>query len=179
MCFQFQTPRLVLRPWTPDDRPALARMAGDTQMMRYVTQGRTWSDPEIDEFLARQRRHLARHGICFGAAELRAGGEVIGVAGMQPHDDGQFELGWWIWKDYWGCGYATEAMQPFVEHAREVMRLECVVAIIDPPNLASRRVAEKLGFRYRCTKSARETVATRDDIPIDYFRLDLANVSSA
>ena len=176
MGFLFKTARLCIRPWTLADRPALARMAGDPEMMRFITRGRIWSDDEVDEMLERQARQLQQYGICFGAASLADSGEVVGLVGLQPHDDGQFELGWWIWKAHWGQGLATEAIQPFIDHARDVMRLTRLVAVIDPPNAASRRVAEKLGMRFECIKSARETVARREDIPIAYYGLSLATV---
>lgn len=173
MPFELLTARLRIRPWESGDRPAIARMVRDPDMMRHITRGRTWSDTEVDEILARQARHLERFGACFGAVELVETGEVVGLAGLQPHDDGQFELGWWIWKEYWGRGLATEAMRAVVDHARDVMGLQRVVAVIDPPNIASRRVAEKLGMRYECTRSARETIATREDMPIAYYGLAL------
>lgn len=154
-------------------------MSGDAEMMRYITRGKTWTGQAVDEFLSRQQRHLANHGVCFGAVGLRECDTAIGLAGMQPHDDGRFELGWWIWKAHWGRGYATEAMQPFITHARDAMRLDCLVAVIDPSNKASQRVAAKLGFHYLCTRSARETIATREDIPIGYYRLNLGASNTA
>ena len=125
------------------------------------------------ELLARQARHLENHGVCFGAVELLSTGEVIGLVGLQPHDDGQFELGWWIWKEHWAMGYATEAARAFVAHARDVMGLNRLVAVIDPPNAASIRVAEHLGMSFECIKSAAETMARREDIPIAYYGMDL------
>lgn len=168
-----QTERLTIRPWRSEDRPALERMVRDPEMMRYVTQGRTWSDEAIDEMLERQQGHLAKHGVCFGAAELRETGEVIGLVGLQQLDDGEFELGWWIWKEHWGQGFATEAARAFVDHARDVMGLKTLVAVIDPPNAASKAVAEKLGLRCECIKSARETIARREDMPIAFYRMQL------
>lgn len=56
--------------------------------------------------------------------ELGETREVIGLVGLGPHDDGEFELGWWTWKEYWGRGYAGEAAWAFVMHARDVMGLE-------------------------------------------------------
>ena len=173
MTFEFFTERLRIHPWRVADRPALERMARDPDMMRYITDGRTLADDEVDELLERQARHLRNHGICFGAVELQATGEVIGLVGLQPHDDGQFELGWWIWKAHWGRGYATEAAAAFVRHAGEVMGLDRLVAVIDPSNAASIKVAEHLGMNFECIKSARETIAKRPDIPIAYFAMKL------
>jgi len=171
MSFEFVTERLRLRPWRPADRPALERMVHDPDMMRYITHGRTWTDKEVDELLERQARHLKNHGVCFGAVELLATGEVIGLVGLQPHDDGEFELGWWIWKAHWGRGYATEAARAFIAHARDVMGLDRLVAVIDPPNAASIQVAERLGMAFERIKSASETIARREDIPIAYYGL--------
>jgi RimJ/RimL family protein N-acetyltransferase len=42
--FEFVTERLRIRPWRADDRPTLARMVCDPDMMRYITLGRTWSE---------------------------------------------------------------------------------------------------------------------------------------
>lgn len=175
MAFFFPTSRLSIRPWRERDRPALERMATDLDMMRFVT-GSAWPAEQIDEFMARQQRHLRNHGVCFGAVELGDRMQVIGVAGMQPLTggsfDGEFELGWWIWKDFWGQGLALEAIAPFVPHARN-MGLPRLLAVIDPPNSASIRVAEKLGMRYERTVSASETVATRENKPACIYAMSL------
>jgi len=151
-------------------------MATDLDMMRFIT-GEAWPATQIDEFLVRQQRHIRNHGVCFGAVELTDRMQVIGIAGMQPLDgsdfEGDFELGWWIWKDLWGQGLALEAIQPFITHARN-MGLKRVLAVIDPPNSASIRVAEKLGMHYDRTVSARKTVVTRKDTPACIYAMDLA-----
>lgn len=166
-----ETDRLIIRPWRHEDRPALARMAGDAEMMRYVTRGQTWSDEAVDQMLERQRLHLAQHGVCFGATQLKSSGEVIGVVGMQQLDGGEFELGWWIWKDYWGRGFATEAAGAYVEYARDAMGLKTLVAVIDPPNIASKVVAERLGLRFERIMNARRTISRRDNEPIALYRV--------
>ncbi len=175
MAFFFPTSRLTVRPWRARDRPALERMATDLDMMRFIT-GHAWPAEQIDEFLARQERHIRNHGVCFGAVELTERSQVIGIAGMQPlgagEFHGQFELGWWIWKDFWGQGMALEAITPFIIHARN-MGLRRLLAVIDPPNAASIRVAEKLGMHFDCTVNARETVATRANKRVSIYAIDL------
>ncbi|MBY6203957.1 GNAT family N-acetyltransferase [Halomonas denitrificans] len=189
------TERLRIRPWhagrTPPtveavddalasgDRTALARMATDAEMMRYVTGGQPWSPERIDAFLQRQAGFAARHGLAFGAVERRSDGEVIGLCGIQPldagHLDGHFELGWWIWRDHWGRGYASEASRAVLEHARDVLRLDRLLAVIDPPNLASIRVAEKLGMRFTEILPARATRTDRDDKPVALYEVRFAD----
>lgn len=171
MAFYFPTRRLVVRPWRERDRPSLERMTADAEMMRFIT-GRPWSGDEIDELLQRQQRHLRSHGVCFGAVEHARDGVVIGMAGMQPLDSGEFELGWWIWKDHWGRGYAVEAARPFLGFARN-MGCRLLLAVIDPPNSASIRVAEKLGMHFDRTARACETISTRADRPVSIYALAL------
>ncbi|MGB0514754.1 MAG: GNAT family N-acetyltransferase [Wenzhouxiangellaceae bacterium] len=169
----FITRRLLIRPWRADDREELHRWTGDVTMMRYITDGRPWDTEEVDELMKRQQRHLDAHDVCFGAVQRLDDARLVGLAGMQPLDTGDFELGWWIWKDHWGRGYAPEAIAPFIEHARNTMGLQRLVAVIDPPNSASIRVAEKIGMRFERNMSARDTIAKRPDKVISLYAMSL------
>jgi RimJ/RimL family protein N-acetyltransferase len=100
MAFEFRTERLRIRPWTVRDRHALVRLTGDADMMRFLSNGEPWPDHRIDELIGRIDGHVRTHGIGFGALERLEDGEVVGLAGLQQLDDGDFELGWWIWKDH-------------------------------------------------------------------------------
>ena len=51
-------------------------------------------------------------------------------------------------RSYWGRGYATEAAQAVRDYAFNRLRLPRLIAMIDPQNIASIRVAEKLGMYY-------------------------------
>lgn len=171
--FLIETPRTRIRAWRDDDRAAFAQMVADTEMMRYVSAGRVWNEDEIDEFFARQAHHLASRGFCMGALVLKETDRVIGVAGMQPLDlDDEIELGWWIWKEYWGSGYAREAIEHVIRHGREVFGLRRLVAVIVPGNAASIRVAERLGMRFERQMPARETQAARDDSIISLYGIE-------
>lgn len=80
----------------------------------------------------------------------RAGGEAIGVAGLSgPVLAGAATLGWSVYPEHQGRGYATEALRALVEHLLEDPAIAVVRATIDPGNAASLRVAEKAGLR-RC-----------------------------
>lgn len=165
--------RLQVRPWQPADLPALKRLSEDPDMMRHLTDGRPWGDADRQEFTARQARHLAVHGVCVGALCLKATDRVVGLAGIQPHDNvpGQFELAWWVWKDYWRRGFATEIGQALIDWAFTEMALTRIVAIADVGNTASRRVMEKLGMAYCGDRSAREFSARYPDRPVALYEL--------
>src|SRR2546422_939173 len=144
---RLETERLIIRPFTPSDRGAFAALSSDSEVMRYVHGGTPYSEEEIDEFLGRQARHLGQLDVCMGALIEKESERFIGVAGMQPlGTTGDLEIGWWLAREVWGRGYATEAGGAAMRHVLETLARPRVIAIIDPPNEASKRVAARLGI---------------------------------
>jgi RimJ/RimL family protein N-acetyltransferase len=80
---------------------------------------------------------------------LRETGAFVGDCGVTPQDvDGttEIEVGYHVRRSLQGRGYATEAASAARDYARDVLRLDRLVAIIHPANMASQRVAEKIGL---------------------------------
>jgi RimJ/RimL family protein N-acetyltransferase len=171
--FRLDTERLVIRPWEDSDRPAFRAMATDPEVMRYVHGGEPYTEPEMDEFLGRQARQLAEHGVMMGALEEKATGRVVGVCGVQPlgaSDD--LEIGWWLAREVWGRGYATEAGGAAMRHVLETLQRPRVVAIIDPGNTASERVVTRLGMRLAGRFTGAELKHRKPDIVVNLFVRD-------
>jgi RimJ/RimL family protein N-acetyltransferase len=145
---ELTTPRLRLRPFTAADREAIHAVYTDPDVMRHVGHGPHRSAVDTDAALQAFARTLAARGISFLAVEERASGRLIGDAGLYPVDGSpdEVELGYTLARDAWGRGYATEAAQALVEHARTALDVARVVATVDPANAASRHVLEKLGM---------------------------------
>lgn len=79
---------------------------------------------------------------------LREPAVVVGSGGaMAPDVDGRCVIGYGIYPEHEGNGFATEAARGLVDALRGHVDVETVVATIHPYNLASRRVAEKVGLR--------------------------------
>lgn len=75
--------------------------------------------------------------------------EFIGLCGLllqQVEGADEIEIGYHIFKQYWGNGFATEAAKMFAEFAFSEDIAESVISIIDIKNYKSQRVAEKNGF---------------------------------
>jgi RimJ/RimL family protein N-acetyltransferase len=80
------------------------------------------------------------------AVALKATGELIGRAGVWfPEGFPEIEAGWVIGPEHWGNGYATEAGREALRQAFATLGVDHVISLIRPDNVASRRVAEKLG----------------------------------
>ncbi len=146
------TERLELVEWEPGDQQALRPIATDPEVMRYIAEGIPWSDEQIREFVLRQMRHAAERGFCLWKLLLRephAAGRPAGLCGLQPlAGTEEIEIGWWLERELWGRGLATEAARAVLEFAWERAGLSRVVAIARAENRASRRIMEKLGMRY-------------------------------
>lgn len=168
--FRLETERLVIREWEPGDREAFRAMAQDPVVMRYINGGVPLSEEEIDATLARQGRNAEVHGFCMGALVEKASGEVIGVAGLQPlGTTGDLEIGWWLAPRVWGRGFATEAGAAAMNHVLGTLGRPRVVAIIDPPNEASKRVAARLGLRFVRQTNGVELGHRLPEIVVDLF----------
>lgn len=166
--FRLETERLIIRPWEPGDRDAFISFTRDPEVMRYVHGGTPYSEQEIEEFLARQARQLAEFDVCMGALVEKATSRVAGVLGMQPlGTTGDYEIGWWLARDAWGRGYATEGGRAAMEHVLSTRPR--VVAIIDPDNEASKRVVERLGMRYEGRVTGAQLGHRRPEIVVDLF----------
>ena len=78
--------------------------------------------------------------------------EVIGYCGLFlfPDLDGQaeIEIGYRLARSVWGKGYATEAALKVRDYAFNTMGIKRLIALIDPSNFSSVRVAEKIGMKY-------------------------------
>jgi RimJ/RimL family protein N-acetyltransferase len=125
-----------------------------------------WADPRMTEFIGGKPRTRNESWYKFAASTglwnvigygywafvERKSGTLLGVGGLSHWErdikelDGFPEAGWGFAPDGWGKGYATEAMTAVLAWSDGVLEAPEVRCIIDPGNLASHRVAEKLGF---------------------------------
>ncbi|MEE2680000.1 MAG: GNAT family N-acetyltransferase [Myxococcota bacterium] len=174
MTFRLRTERTRIRPWEPSDRACFARLATDPRVMRHITDGRAWTEEEIDEFLTRQARHLAQHGFCLGALSLDAVPGVAGLCGMQPlGTTNDVEVGWWLAPEHWGQGLATEAARSVLAFARDQQRLSRLLAIARSENRASTRIMEKLGMQFAGIHTGAELGLRQPDIELATYSLEL------
>ena len=150
------TPRLRMRPFTATDHEAIHAVYADPEVMRYVGHGAHRSMAETLRALRVYADILAAHGYSFLAVVERDGDALVGDAGLNPLGGRgpDVELGYTVARASWGQGYATEARRALVAHAFAALGVPRVVAQVEPANLASRHVLEKLGMTPREERTA-------------------------
>ena len=167
-----RTPRLLLRPGFPEDAPALAAAIGDEQLVR--TLGRVpwpYSLADAQAFLAAPKDPLLPS---FLITERTASAPLlVGGCGLHRRQSGTVELGYWIAREHWGRGIATEAATAVIDIAR-ILRLPALDAGHFLDNPASGRVLEKLGFRSTGVIAPRFCLAREEDVPARFYRLGLS-----
>jgi RimJ/RimL family protein N-acetyltransferase len=84
-------------------------------------------------------------------------GQVAGNL-VSWNQDGHHEIGYWIGRDYWGRGIATEALALFIDQVK-ARPLQAYVAV---HNIGSMRVLEKCGFRRAAAPEALASPAEGD-----------------
>jgi RimJ/RimL family protein N-acetyltransferase len=141
-----ETDRLRLRMFVEDDLDAYAAICADPEVMRYLGDGKVLSRAEAWRQMALVLGHWRLRGFGLWAVTDRATGALVGRLGFfQPEGWPGFELGWMLARAAWGRGYATEGAACALAHAFTTMGREHVISLIRPANLASIRVAERLG----------------------------------
>jgi RimJ/RimL family protein N-acetyltransferase len=111
----------------------------------------------------------AKNGFGLYLVELRQSGESMGMCGLiQRNTLKDVDIGYAFLPKFWSKGYAFEAAQAMKQYAQDELGLKRLVAVVDPENLPSIRLLEKLGMRYE-----RIVRLSADDIELKLFSMEL------
>ncbi len=135
---QLETPRLTLRSLRAGDTAQFLDLAGDWEVAHMTSDIPHPLTPQHAKDWLRPSGGDVRFAI-----ELQ--GSMIGSAGYFRRRSGAAELGFWIGRTHWGCGYATEAAGAVVRHGF-MNGHACFSSAHFADNRASARVLAKLGF---------------------------------
>lgn len=140
------SPRLKTRFLTTDDALAWTKFFEDKDAAAFIPDfGLTSSKARAEYWMKRQLARYAEQRYGLQALIDIETNEFIGQCGLLLQEvDGEkyIEVGYHIFKKYWGKGYAPEAARLFIDYAFQ-KGITSVISIIDIHNVKSQRVAEK------------------------------------
>jgi len=144
-----QTERLLLRRPSAEDRALYHAHFTHPEVERWLRPSPLppFNPGAIEELVEGDRDHWAGHGFGPWVLVERDSGAFAGRGGLHwttVEDVAVVELAWSVEPRLHGNGYATEMARAAIDWARE-LEIEELVALVLPANIASRRVAEKLG----------------------------------
>jgi RimJ/RimL family protein N-acetyltransferase len=171
-----RTQRLLLRPGFPEDASALAAAIADQAIVRNLANAPwPYALRDAEAYLAAPRDPVFPSLLIIE----RTGGapRIVGACGLGRCASGKVELGYWIAREHWGRGFATEAGFALVEIAR-ALGLPSLEASHFLDNPASGRVLEKLGFEPTGLVAPRFSCARGEVAAARLFRLRFARTDS-
>ena len=147
----FETERLILRRWKESDAESLYEYAGDPDVGPIAGWPAHQSIEESRDVIRNVLSGKEAYAVCLktdgkaiGTVELKLNGHTD----MTERDD-ECELGYWLGKPFWGQGFMPEAVKEMLRHAFENIGMTKVWVGYYEGNTKSKRVQEKVGFRYQ------------------------------
>ncbi|MGB1121741.1 MAG: GNAT family N-acetyltransferase [Saprospiraceae bacterium] len=143
------TQRTFIRPIQPSDSEPIFRYRSDAMTNKY--QGfipKTLQ--EVDDFIATNPTEINQKNTWFQLVIIeKITNQIIGDIGIHfiGNDGFQCEIGCTLDKNYHGKGLATETLHAVISYLFKDLNKHRIVTSIDPENISSIRLVERLGFR--------------------------------
>jgi [ribosomal protein S5]-alanine N-acetyltransferase len=145
----FETKRLFLRKLTPNDVDALLEFFADADAMKYLPA--TKDIDGVKEWISLVQKSYDHYGYGPWALICKFSDQFLGYCGLclQEDVDGkdEIEILYGLVRKNWGKGYATEAAIGVYEYGKNKLELNRFVALIEPGNIRSIKIAEKIGMQ--------------------------------
>jgi RimJ/RimL family protein N-acetyltransferase len=143
-----ETERLILRRPIEEDLEGWAALMGDVEASRFIggpmPRATAWRN------MAAMTGCWALKGFgMFSVVEKESGAWIGRLGPWQPEGWPGTEVGWGLLKSAWGKGYALEGARAAIDWAFDTLGWAEVIHTIDPDNLASRNLAQRLGSANR------------------------------
>ncbi len=146
---KLETQRLLLNKIEPRHAPDLLAFWGDDAVTEYTDFESYSSMAKIEEIIHGIRSYFEKQGgIRFGIF-LKDGGKLIGTCGFNSwvtERGNRGEIGYDLHQNYWRQGYMYEALKEILQYGFQEMKLHRIEADVDPHNVASQKLLEKIGF---------------------------------
>lgn len=143
----FETERLVLSGWRRDQIADLVRLHGDPVVARYLSHhGQPWSRAEmaaaLDEWIhLYETRRMGKMRV-----RRKADGVLVGRCGYGLESTGEPELGYSLYPEFWGNGYAFEAASGQRDWLFRETGHDLFIGAADVRNTASIKVLQRIGM---------------------------------
>jgi [ribosomal protein S5]-alanine N-acetyltransferase len=139
--------RLSVRRFTRDDLDLLARLLGDPVVTRHLGGPKDRAGAEVT-LCTRALDYYDQHpGLGMWATIDRATGRAVGFHVLNHiHGETDIQVGYALFQDAWGQGYATEMSVRLLRYGFEELGLPTICAITNLDNTASQRVLLKAGL---------------------------------
>ncbi len=145
-----ETSRVIIRYFCVEDIPEITPILTNPEVMKYSLSG-VLTNAQTKNFINKMLTRYATEGYGYYAVIYRENKQLIGYCGLllcSIEGEKQVEIGYRLAPNYWGRGLATEAAKAVRDYAFKKFNLDCLICLIQPKNIASIKVAEKIGMKF-------------------------------
>lgn len=144
-----ETERLVLRHYNSEDKTDLINLFTDAAVMKHVSEG-VLTERQAEEWWQKLFDKFYPKGLNIWAVFTKEDTRYIGHAGIYPRPTKieDWEFVYFLKRNNWGKGYATEIARRIIEYSFEELKLSKVFATVDDDHSTSIRVLEKAGMNF-------------------------------
>ena len=145
-----ETDRLTLRHLSPDDAEFIIELLNDPSFIRYIGDKQVRSlDDARTYVLNGPIKSYETYGFGLNLVELKSNRIPIGICGILKRDTlPDPDIGFAFLPAYWKQGYAFEAADAVMRHARAAFDVNTILAITTPDNEASGKLLRKIGLHF-------------------------------
>lgn len=145
---KFETERLKLQPFHSDDASRISELANDKELSRILGLPHPYELEVAEEWIDSHPEQI-KEGIEYPLTiVLKDIKRLIGTITLRiDKKNNKGELGYWIGKEYWGNGFATEAVTEVIDFGFNQLHLNKIWASAISTNRASTSVLEKVGLQ--------------------------------
>jgi ribosomal-protein-alanine N-acetyltransferase len=175
MDMELITARLTVREFVEADAPFIVTLLNQSSFLRFIGDKKVRTIEDARNYIQTgPLDDYKRHGFGQYLVQLKDANKPIGMCGLLKREKLEHaDLGFAFLPEAWGNGYAFEAASAVLEHARDVLKLSCILAITNPDNDASIKLLSGLGFQFECLKRL-----SNDADQVKVFSLNLASRSA-
>ncbi|WP_226658997.1 GNAT family N-acetyltransferase [Pseudalkalibacillus hwajinpoensis] len=148
MSLKLETERLNLQPFNKEDASRIKELANNQELASILGLPHPYELEHAEEWIAIQPEQIQK-GLEYPLTIVaKKENEIIGTITMRiDKNNNKGELGYWIGREYWGKGFATEAVKRMIEFGFNQLDLNKVWALAISRNKASTIVLEKAGLQ--------------------------------
>lgn len=160
MTIILETKRLILRHQVIEDLDDLWALYCNPNITKYIpdaTNSRAEAQEELEWHMHGHPKHPE---LGLWATIHKETGKFIGRCGLllwTIEDQYDVEVAYTIAEEYWGQGLGSEAAQAILNYGFEKLNLSRLICVIEPENIGSQKVAEKIGM----------SLEKKVDLPLD------------
>jgi [ribosomal protein S5]-alanine N-acetyltransferase len=165
-----ETERLLLRQLITEDATFMFELLNDPSFIRNIGDRNIRTIDDACAYIVNGPvKSYEKNGFGLYLVILKETNESIGICGLIRRESLEdVDIGYALLPKFWSKGYAVEAAQATKAYAKDVVGLKRLVAIVDPVNVGSIRVLEKIGLRYE-----NMVQLSADDIELKLFGAEL------